>query len=100
MTADGKLGVATKRLANPEAPVYALEKVTYLREGNPQVRRAESSVVRRSDQAIVATWVTYARIGGDVPTGMSEGTNFICPDLREMTSDLDRQLFVIDGESK
>lgn len=100
MTADGKLSFTTKELAHPNAPIYAVERITYLREGNPRVRRSESIIMRRTDQAVVARWVIYARAGGDFPTGFSEGTSFICPDLQKMTSDLHEQLFIIEGDSR
>ena len=100
MTADGRLGFTVKELAHPEAPIYAIERVTYLRESNPRVRRREYLIMRRADQAVVAKWVVYARAGGDFPTGLSEGTSFICPDLQKMTSDLHEKLFIVEGDSK
>lgn len=100
MTADGRLSFTTKELAHPYAPIYAVERITYVRESNPRVRRTESVIMRRTDQTVVAKWVIYARTGGDFPTGFSEGTNFICPDLQKMTSDLHEQLFIIEGDSK
>src|SRR5690349_14521099 len=51
MTAEGRLGFARKELAHPDAPIYSLDKVTTLKEGNPTVRRIESVIVRRSDEA-------------------------------------------------
>jgi len=100
MTADGRLSFTIKELAHPDAPIYAVERITYLRESNPRVRRTESVIMRRHDQVVVARWVIYARAGGDFPTGLSEGTSFICPDLQKMTSDLHEQLFIVDGDSK
>jgi len=100
MTADGRLSFTTKESAHPEAPIYAEERITYLRESNPRVRRTESEILRRTDEAIVARWVIYARAGGDFPTGFSEGTSFICPDLQKMTTDLHEQLFIVEGDSK
>lgn len=100
MTADGRLGFTTKALAHPDAPIYAVERTTHIRDGNPRVQRVESEIVRRADQVVVAKWVIYARAGGDFPTGLSDGTNFICPDLQKMTSDLHEKLFMIEGESK
>lgn len=100
MTADGRLSFTVKEHAHPEAPIYAVEQITYLSEKNPRVRRTESVIVRRSDEAVVGKWVVYARAGGDLPTGASEGTSFICPDLQKMTSDLHEKLFLIEGELK
>jgi hypothetical protein len=96
MTADGRLSMAPKEVAHPDAPVYADNGITYLRDANPRVQRMESLVMRRSDNALVARWVVYSRSGGDFPTGMSEGTTFICPDLQQMTTDLHNKLFIIE----
>src|SRR5687767_2071730 len=100
MAADGRLSVATKNSAHPDAPVYAVRQVAQIRDSNPRVQRIESTVIRRVDQAVVARQVIYARAGGDFPTGMSEGTSFICPDGQKLTTDLHEQLFIIEGESK
>ena len=100
MTADGKLGFTAKELAHPDAPIYSVDRITTLKEGNPTLRRIESIIVRRSDGAVVARWVNYARLGGEPPIGLSDGTSFICPDVRKMSTDLHEQLFVIDGNPK
>jgi hypothetical protein len=100
MTADGRLGFTVKELAHPQAPVYSVEHITYLRDGSPRVQRMESLVMRRADNALVARWVVYSRTGGDFPTGLSEATTFICPDLQQMTSDLHNKLFIIEGDGK
>jgi hypothetical protein len=99
MAADGRLSFTTKELAHPDAPIYSVERVvSQIRDRNPRVRRIESTIVRRIDQVVVAKHVIYARVGGDVPTGLSEGTSFICPDLQKLTSDLHEQLFIIEGD--
>jgi hypothetical protein len=100
MTVDGKLSFTIKELAHPDAPIYGVERITLLRASNPQVRRSESVIIRRTDQVAVARWVIYSMVGGDFPTGLSEGERFICPDLKKMTSDLHEQLFIIEGDSK
>lgn len=96
---DGLIGVAPKNLAHPSAPAYSETIRTYLQEGNPRVRRVETKVVRRVDQAVVAKWVFYARSGGDFPTGLSEGSSYSCPDWPAIMSQL-QQLFVIEGDSR
>ena len=95
----GKIGVPVKELAHPNSPAYSVLTITNLREWNPRVSRSESTIIRRADQAVVARSVVYARSGGDFPTGFSEGTSFVCPDLKKITSDL-QQLFVVEGDSK
>ncbi len=96
---DGKIGVPIKALAHPKAPVYAELNITEIRDWNPRVSRSESIIIRRSDQTIMAKSVLYARSGGDLPTGVSEGTTFTCPDLKMIRSDL-QQLFILEGDSK
>lgn len=91
---DGRIGISIKRLAHPDAPAYSELQVTYLHDANPQVTRNESTIIRRIDGTVVARWVVYARFGGDFPSP-SHGSSFSCPDLYEITEDLQR-LFVIE----
>ena len=98
-TADGKISVATKELANPRAPAYAVNRVTGIKNGNPSVWRSEWEIVRRLDQAVVARWVAYSRSGGYFPTGLAHDSRLTCPDLKKITSDM-QQLFFLEGNSK
>ena len=96
---DDQIAIPIEDLANPEAPVYALEKITYLRkEGKPQVWRTEYEIVRRSDKVIVARAVLYTRAGGDFPSP-SAGSSFICPDPKAITTET-QQLFVVEEDPK
>jgi hypothetical protein len=98
MTADGKLGVAFQELASPDAPVYAVNKTKILREGSPGVWRSEWDVIRRADKSTVARVVVYERIGGDFPSPAHD-SRIACPDLKDITRDLD-QLFIVEGGAK
>lgn len=93
----GSIAIPSKNAASTNAPAYSELKITEIRGGNPRISRSESTVIRRADQAILAKWVVYSRSGGDFPTGLAEGTSFICPDLKSVTSNLQR-LFVIEKE--
>jgi hypothetical protein len=95
---DGKIGVPMKDLAHPNAPAFAVNQITILRDGNPGVWRSEWAVTRRVDQVIIARVVIYNRSGGDFPSPAHE-SRFTCPDLKVITSDL-QQLFVVEGDSK
>ena len=96
-TSAGRLSVTTKRLAHPDAPVYAIDKIATIREGNPIVRRIETDIVRRRDGAVVAKLVRYARLGGDFPLGITEGTSFVCPDPHVLDAELSDRLFIVEG---
>jgi hypothetical protein len=95
---NGKIAVPVKDLAPAGAPVYAESKTTRLKDLNPEVRRMEVVVIRRADQKPVARWIYYSRIGGDFPT-FAHPSSFGCPDLRRITSELDR-MFIVEGDSK
>lgn len=95
---DGKIDVPIKQLAKPNSPVYAELKITNLQEGNPQVTRTESTIIRRIDQVIIARWIVYSRFGGDFPS-LAHPSTLRCPDIKKITSDL-QSLFIVDGDSK
>lgn len=95
---DGKIAVPTKDLAHVNAPVYSESKTAYLRDANPKVWRKDVSVIRRADQKTIAKWVFYSRVGGDFPT-FGHPSYFGCPDLKIITSDLER-IFIVKGDSK
>lgn len=98
-SADGRLSVSIKDLAHPEAPVYAVEHTTYIgAQRTPRVSRTEMSVIRRSDKFTVATWISYGRFGGDLPTGLAHDSSFVCPDVRTSAAELAR-LFIVEGDS-
>jgi len=98
--ADGRLGVAPKELAHPEAPVYSVSEITYVRkESNPQVWRTENVVRRTLDNSVVARWVIYTRAGGDLPTGISHGSSLICPELDTIVTDLSK-IYEVNGGSR
>ena len=61
------------------APVFRRTTQTTIRESNPQVWRLEQSAIRRSDGKVLATHVDYARVGGDLPTGLAHESSFLCP---------------------
>lgn len=54
---------------------------TDIREGNPSVSRYELAVIRRSDQKLLGTQITYSRVGGDIPSP-AHPSSFTCPDAQ------------------
>ena len=95
----GRISVPIKQLADPNAPVYAEHKRTYLGgEGNVHIGRTESSIIRRRDGVEIARWVAYSRSGGEPAIGLSDGTTRFCPDLKSIDADLQR-LFIVEGDA-
>jgi hypothetical protein len=95
----GRINIPIRQLADPNAPVYAEHKGTYLGgEGNVHIGRTESSIIRRRDGVEIARWVAYSRSGGEPAIGLSDGTTRFCPDLKSIEADLQR-LFVVVGDA-
>ena len=61
-----------------DVPLFRKEERIYIREGNPSVRRSEMVIIRRSDQKILGSQVTYSRVGGDLPSP-AHTSSFSCP---------------------
>lgn len=95
---DGKIDMPIKQLAKPNSPAYAELKITNLNDGNPQVTRTESTIIRRIDQVTIAQWIVYSRFGGDFPS-LSHPSTFRCPDIKKITADL-QSLFIVEGDLK
>lgn len=93
-TFNGNISVPSKEVASRNSPAYAETHVTYIRKGNPQVTRTEHRIIRRHDAALIAKWVVYARFGGDFPSP-AHGSSFSCPDLMNISRDL-QPLFVVE----
>jgi hypothetical protein len=93
---EGKLATRGRAAEFAQDPVYSERKTTQLNE-NPQVVRDEVSVIRSADGKVVAHWIEYSRIGGDVPTGIAHPSSYRCPDPRERLDDLQR-LFIVVGD--
>lgn len=97
---DGKVSVPSKDSANPNSVAYSEFKLSPIYSaGSLAIDRAESTIVRRSDQVVIARWVVYKRSGGDIPTGIAHDSSFTCPDLTKIASDL-QQLFIVERNSK
>ena len=94
---DGKIAPRSNSSLSSRDPVYSERRVSNLRESNPRVSREEVLVIRRADQKIVARWVEYVRVGGDMPTGIMHDSSFRCPDPRQRLEQL-KNLFVIQGD--
>ncbi len=91
---DGFISLKMKELSGIEDAVYMESKEKNIRDANPRVRRTEWLVVRQTDKKVVATWNSYGRIGGDMPTGLVHDSSFRCPDWKQTWIEL-RELFLV-----
>jgi hypothetical protein len=79
------LPIPDEGIAKPGFPYVREEVRTTLREANPRVMRGETLIKRRSDNKVLARSVRYWRTGGDLPTGLAEESNFICPEQIDLS---------------
>ena len=94
----GEIAIPIKRLANPNAPVYAINQITHIRDNNPEVWRSEWRFIRRKDQAVIALEVSYHRSGGDAVV-VDQPSGYTCPAPDRLNADL-QALFVIEGGAR
>jgi len=92
---EGSISIPHQTLANLAAPLVSTDSEKVLREWGPRVVRREREVIRQSNRKIVGRIVSYSRIGGDFPTGISEGSSFTCPDYKKIYTEQAR-FFVIE----
>jgi len=85
-----------ERRSSEDAPYVSDTTITNIRESNPRVARWESTIFRRADDIQLGKLVTYARVGGDFPTGIAHQSSFSCRNLN-IRLDIERQIFNVDG---
>ncbi len=82
---------------NALGPEYVFKRETFFcKQGNPDLFRLHTQVLRRLDGILLGESVFYKRGGGDLP-GPWHGTTYMCPDLSEKT-DVLRQVFMINSK--
>ena len=91
----GSISIPHRTLSNVTAPLISTDSEEVLRESGPRVVRRERVVIRQSDSKVVGKIVSYSRVGGDLPTGISEGTSFTCPGYKKLYAEQSR-FFVIE----
>lgn len=92
----GEIPIYSKSSAAIDAPYFAEETTVYLHERNPQVRRSETRYKKRKDNKTLATYVYYARVGGDFPT-FAHPSSHGCLFPKD---GLTKQFIQIEGEPK
>jgi hypothetical protein len=91
---EGSISIPHKSLAAVGSPLVSTDTEEILREWGPKVVRRETTVMRQIDGKVVGKMVSYARIGGDLPTGISEGSSFACPEYKKLYAEQARFFFI------
>ena len=77
----------------PASAPYVTRRVReILNPASPFVSRSETFAIRRSDGKVLARSIQYLRRGGDFPTGLAEGSHFVCPKDVQLSS----QIFILE----
>jgi len=93
----GQIPVPSMRLTKDNYPYYSELLTIQIRDGNPKVYKNEGRIFRKSDNKLLGLMISYGRSGGDFPTGFHP-SNFGCADLKTIRLDVEKQVFVIEGE--
>lgn len=62
----GQLSPPLENKAADNVPIVRKFTSTYIRRNDPEVRRDELVVIRRSDEKVLGVSVSYSRVGGDL----------------------------------
>lgn len=92
----GHISIAPKGLLKSDDVVFSVAMEDEIKRSNPRVIKREESIKRRVDEKLVASIITYSRIGGDFPT-FAHPSYFSCPDAEQVFSESER-VFIILGD--
>lgn len=88
----GAVQIPDKEHAKPGDEYFYDWTVSFIREGNPSLRRDHFRVIRRSDGKVLGEDVSYARRGGDIK-GPWHDSSYRCPAIETQHS-LEASIFV------
>ncbi len=80
--------------ANTSTPYVSELVLVKVREGFIKIHRYEMTIKSQLDNKILGKRISYARIGGDFPTGIAERTTYICPEFADA---IEKNIFIIEG---
>jgi hypothetical protein len=89
----GNVGIPDKQNAKPTDAYYFESEYHYFRQGNPDLLRSRSWVIRRADGKVLGESIRYARAGGDLPGPSERGTSFACPAIADAEGKLESSIF-------
>jgi hypothetical protein len=76
----GKLAIPFEKRAPEKVSIVQNSTQSYIHRNDPEVRRDEMVIYRRSDQKVLARSVIYSRVGGDLVA--IHPSYFMCPENR------------------
>jgi hypothetical protein len=95
----GFISMGPESSLKPEDVVFWVMTENVLRDWNPRVVRREELVKRRTDGKTMGKIISYSRIGGDFPNGISHHSSFACPEPNQLYA-AQEYFFLVEGETK
>lgn len=95
VNSQGKFYLPIEKEAKANDQYIYESTTTFIRDGNPSIRRYYYAVIRRSDRKVMGQLVIYGRVGGDMP-GPWHDSSFSCP---ESGTNIDIRSLVITKDS-
>jgi hypothetical protein len=92
----GYVSIPPEALANPDSPVFSTRQTEVIKQGHPSLHKWVETVVRRSDNRVVARVTSYTRSGGDFPSHAAP-SSFTCPPAIERFAHREK-IFVLQGD--
>jgi len=83
-----------------DSPYFARTVTQEIREWNPEVKKWTTEIIRNTDEKVLGIEIIYMRIGGDTPTGILHPSSFSCRDVAGVKLGIERQIFIINGDTK
>ena len=80
-------------------PAFFIKNNVTIRKRGPKLIRFEKIVKKRVDGKTIGKIVSYARIGGDVPTGLSSVTTYSCPNSIQIYA-AENKFFIIEDRKE
>ena len=96
----GYLTLGPRSKVRADAPAYTQDKISTQSFFSLRIDRHERIVIRSSDQKTVGKVISYARVGGDFPDGISAPSSYSCPEIPRYYKDQERFFTMINGEIK
>ena len=96
---NGTIPVPSERYKK-DSPYFDRTVTEKIHEWNPEVIKWTSEIIRSVDEKILGKQITYSRIGGDIPTGITHPSSFSCRDIAGINLHIVRQIFIVDGDTK
>ena len=81
-----------------KSPYLSSRTRTYIRKSNPRVSKWESVIFEKASRENLGKLTIYSRGGGDLALFFwAHPSSFSCRDIEGFQSDLERQVFIIEG---